>query len=398
MGRIVVAGSFDSKAVPLRLLAAMLRARGEEPIIIDTAVYPDHEDCAFPARVVASRADMNADDVASLGRAGAVAVMSRGAAAILHDLVQAGEVSALVCMGGSNAATVFSHLAPVLPLGVPKILMATSIAGDTRPFMGANDVILLYPVVDVDGDNPILRRMIERLAETAVAAARTSRPLAAETRTAKAVAMTMFGVTTPCVQRVREHLERDGVDAFVFHANGTGGRTVEMFAAQGMVDGIVDATITELADELFGGILPAGNDRLTNAARRGIPQVLAPGAIDMINFGPRATVPTRFESRTIVVHNDLVTLVRTTAQECFEIGRTAARRLGKPAAPTVMCVPFGGVSMLDKAGAAFRDPDAVSRPTTTSTIRNSRTCSTPGCARSWACVQPVDERRTHAAA
>lgn len=358
MGRIVVAGSFDSKAVPLGLLTAMLRAKGENPIIIDTAVYPDHHVCDFPARIVAARAGMKAEEVAALGRAKAVSLMSQGAATILRDLVSAGEVSALVCMGGSNAATVFSHLAPVLPLGIPKILMATVVAGDTRPFMAANDVILIYPVVDVDGDNPIMRRMIARLADTAVAA-KSERPLGAETRVAKAVAMTMFGVTTPCVQRVREHLERDGIDAFIFHANGTGGRTIETFAAQRMVDGIVDATITELADELFGGALPAGADRLINAARAGIPQVLAPGAIDMINFGPRSTVPSRFDGRNIIAHNDLVTLVRTTAQECFEIGRVAAQRLGKPSARAVMCVPLGGVSMLDKPGAPFWDPDAV---------------------------------------
>lgn len=358
MGRIIVVGSFDSKAVPLGLLIAMLRDRGEEPIVIDTAVYPDHAVCDYSAREVAERAGMKAEDVAPLGRAEAVAVMSRGAASILRDLARTGDVAALVCMGGSNAATVFSYLAPVVPLGIPKIMMATVVAGDTRPFMAANDVILLYPVVDVDGDNPIMRRMIERLANTAVGV-KSSRALGTEKRTAKAVALTMFGVTTPCVQRVREHLERDGMDAFVFHANGTGGRTIETFAAQGMVDGIVDATITELADELCGGTLPAGNDRLSNAARCGVPQVLAPGAIDMINFGPRATVPARFDGRNIIAHNDLVTLVRTTSEECFEIGRTAARRLGTPAAATVMCVPLGGVSMLDKPGGAFWDPAAV---------------------------------------
>jgi uncharacterized protein (UPF0261 family) len=188
---------------------------------------------------------------------------------------------------------------------------------------------------------------------------KTDAPLSAEKHRSMAIALTMFGVTTPCVQRVREQLDRAGMEAFVFHANGTGGRTVEAFAREGIVDGIVDATITELADELFGGTLPAGPDRLANASRMGIPQVIAPGAIDMINFGPRVTVPPKFQDRVIVSHNDLVTLVRTTPDECFEIGRVVGQRLGEARAGCTVVVPLGGVSMLDKPGGAFWDPSAV---------------------------------------
>ena len=358
MSRIVVAGSFDSKAVPLGLLIEKLRAAGEAPIVIDTSVYAGDHGCEFSADDVAARAGANAADVASLGRAEAVGTMARGAAAILADLAARGEAGGLVCMGGSNAGTVFSRLAPVLPMGIPKILLATIAAGDTRPYIGVCDAVLLYPVVDVDGDNAILRRMIDRAARTAIAL-KTDQTLASERHGGKAVALSMYGVTTPCVQRISDALGAAGIERYVFHANGTGGRTVELFARDRLVDGVAEVTISELADELFGGALPAGPDRLTNAARAGVPQVIAPGAIDMINFGPRETVPARFSDRQLLAHNDLVTLVRTTPEECFDIGRLTAERLGEPKAPAAVAIPLGGVSMLDRPGQPFWDPKAV---------------------------------------
>ena len=359
MPRIVIAGSFDTKSVPLTLLANELRAGGEEPITIDTAVFPSPAPATYSAEQVARKAGVRHEQVPPLGRAAAVGVMSRGAKKILAELQDRDEVGALVCMGGSNAATVFSHLAPALPLGIPKILMATSVVGDTRVIAaGGSDVVLLYPVVDIDGDNVILRRMIGRLAQTAVAL-KTSATFASEVREKKAVALTMYGVTTPCVQRVAAHLESAGLETFVFHANGAGGQSVEAMACQGIVDGIVDATLAEIGNELLGGGFPAGPARLTGAARAGVPQVIAPGAIDMIAFGPRPTVPERFAGRHILAHNDLVTLVRTTPEDCRGIGERVAERLGDPAAPAVVCVPLGGTSMLDKDGEAFWDPAAV---------------------------------------
>lgn len=358
MSRIVVAGSFDTKAQPLALLLEELRDRGEQAITIDTSVFPGDPSADHPATDVAARAGKSHDDLPPLGRADAVSVMSRGAADILAELCDRGDVGALVCMGGSNAATVFSHLAPVLPLGIPKILMSTSVAGDTRPVVGAEDVVLLYPVVDVDGDNAILRRMIGRLAGTA-AALKASEPLGADERDRPVVALTMYGVTTPCVQRVSKQIGEAGMEPLVFHANGPGGRSVESLAAQGMVDGVVDATLAELGNELLGGAFPAGPDRLTHAARMGVPQVIAPGAIDMIAFGPRSTVPEAFESRVMIEHNELVTLVRTTPEDCRRIGTLVAERLATPQGATVVCIPLGGTSMLDKPGEAFFDPDAI---------------------------------------
>ena len=358
MARIVVAGSFDSKAEPLGILIEMLRAKGEDPIVIDTAVFPGDPSAAYSAEAVAARAGMRHAELPALGRAEAVGIMASGAADILAGLHARGEVGALVCMGGSNAATVFSRLAPELPLGIPKIVMATSVAGDTRPMMGANDVIMIYPVVDVDGGNAILRRMIDRLASTA-AAVKSNSSFAEHARERRAVALSMYGVTTPCVQYVAKRVGEAGIDSFVFHANGTGGQSIEAFASQGLVDGIVDATLAELGNELLGGAFPAGPDRLRNASAKGVPQVIAPGAIDMIAFGPRATVPERFNGHRILAHNELVTLVRTTAEQCRAIGERVAERLGRPNAATAICIPLGGTSMLDNEGQEFRDPDAV---------------------------------------
>ncbi|MCB1494332.1 MAG: Tm-1-like ATP-binding domain-containing protein [Bauldia sp.] len=358
MSRVVIAGSFDTKAEPLGLLIRLLRDRDEDPVVIDTSVFAGDPAATYPASVVAERAGMSHGDLPSLGRADAVAAMSRGTAAILSELHERREVGALVCMGGSNAASVFSALVPSLPLGIPKIVMATSVAGDTRPIVGGSDVVMFYPVVDVDGHNPILRRMIERVAATAVVL-KSASPLSDAPKTRPLVALTMYGVTTPCVQRVARLLGEAGVEPLVFHANGVGGRSVEAFARHGVIDAVVDATLAEVSNDVVGGAFGAGPDRGSAVAAAGLPQVIAPGAIDTIAFGPRHTVPERFNDHAILAHNELVTLVRTTPDECRAIGRSLAERLGKPRGPVVVCIPLGGTSMLDTENGAFHDPRAV---------------------------------------
>lgn len=358
MSRIVVAGTFDSKSAPLNLLIGMLRERGENPIVIDTSVFPTDTDADYTCQMVAARVSQEQSDLATLGRAAAVQAMSKGAATILESLAAKRQVGALVCMGGSNAAAIFARLSATLPLGIPKLLMSTSTAGDTRPLVGASDVVMLYPVVDIEGDNKILRRMVVRLADAATAM-KSGRTFADGERKQSSVALTMYGVTTPCVQRVSVMIDDAGMEPLVFHANGTGGRSVEAFASQGIVDAVVDATLAELGNELLGGAFPAGPDRMTGAAAAAVPQVIAPGAVDMIAFGPRRTVPEMYDRHVILAHNELVTLVRTTPDECRRIGARLAERLGKPKARAVLCVPHGGTSMLDKDGAEFRDPEAV---------------------------------------
>lgn len=357
MTRIVVVGTYDTKAKPLKTLESALVALGEDPITINTGVFQSDVAVTYSADAVAEAGGADHAELGPKGRAKAVSVMARGAATILSDLVSKGEVGALILMGGSNASTVFTHLVPEVPLGIPKLLMATPVSGDVRALVDGADTMLFYPVVDVDGDNSILRAMIKRLADTA-AVVKSNGPMTVEDRERR-VALSMYGVTTPCVQHVEKQLRLLGVEPLVFHANGAGGTTIERFARQWLIDAVADLTLAELTNEVVGGAYPAGSDRMTAASRTGLPQVIAPGAIDMIAFGPGHTMPAKFEDHVIHAHNDLVTLVRTTPEECYAIGGNLAKRLGDPEAETVVSIPLGGTSMMDKRGEVFYDPDAV---------------------------------------
>ena len=358
MSGVVVAGAFDTKAEPLWLLVEKLTRLGSSPITIDTGVFSGDHGCDHSAATVAEAAGYPQEELPSLGRGKANSSMARGASQILRRLIEGGQVGALVCMGGSNAAVLFTHLAPVVPLGIPKILMSTSVAGETRPLVDGRDVTMVYPIVDIEGDNSILRAMIGRLARVAVALMK-SGTLSDTDEHANTVGLTMYGLTNPCVTHCRSLLASSGYQPLIFHANGTGGRSYESFISQGLVSSAIDVTISEITDELFGGLWPAGPERLRTAGRVGVPQVVAPGAIDMICMGPQHTLPERFQNRTVEVHNELVTLVRTTSEENYQMGRTVAERLGSPAAKTAVLVPMKGFSGLDIKNGLFHDPEAV---------------------------------------
>jgi uncharacterized protein (UPF0261 family) len=242
-----------------------------------------------------------------------------------------------------------------LPVGVPKLLVSTVASGDTRPYVGAVDVTMMYSVVDISGINRVSARIMSNAAAAISGMARVAVP----TVDGKPlVAATMFGVTTPCVTTARERLEELGYEVLVFHATGAGGRSMEALAKDGFLAGVLDVTTTELADELVGGVLSAGPDRLEAAGSAGVPQVVSLGALDMVNFGPRDTVPAQFSDRNLYVHNPTITLMRTTADECTELGRTIGRKLSAAGGPTVLFVPLGGVSMIDVPGQPFHDAGA----------------------------------------
>ena len=358
MSRIVVVGSFDTKAAPLGRLVSTLRALGEEPVTVDTAVFPSDSDCDHSAVEVARAAGHAIDDLRSIGRAGAVAAMSDGAAQVLATLVRNDRVGAVVCMGGSNASTLFSRLVPAVPIGIPKILLGTGVAGETRGIVNGSDAILLYPIVDIEGDNSVLRGMIDRVAHVAIGA-RDAGPIRQSDDAARSVALSMYGVTTACVAHCRALLAENGFESLVFHGNGTGGRSLEDLVAQARVSLVMDVTISEVVDELFGGLWPAGPGRLRGAATHGVPQVIAPGAIDMICVDPATAAAPGFRGRLTEAHNDLVTLVRTTPEENRRLGAVVAERLGVPEAPAAIMIPRRGVSSLDVAGGAFFDPGAI---------------------------------------
>jgi uncharacterized protein (UPF0261 family) len=298
-------------------------------------------------------------DVAELERAGdrgaAVEAMGAGAEAVITRLQREGRIEGVLALGGSGGSSIATRAMRALPVGFPKLMVSTLASGDTRPYVGAVDVTMMYSVVDISGVNRVSARIMANAAG-AIAGMVRARVPALEAK--PLIGATMFGVTTPCVTEARRRLEERGYEVLVFHATGTGGQSLEALVKDGFLEGVLDVTTTELADELVGGVLSAGPERLTAAGAAGVPQVVSLGALDMVNFGPRETVPARFEGRNLYVHNATVTLMRTTPEECRELGREIGRKLSAATGPTVLFVPLRGISMIAVEGQPFHDPDA----------------------------------------
>jgi uncharacterized protein (UPF0261 family) len=281
--------------------------------------------------------------------------MCAGAAAIAPELLASEHLDGVIGLGGSGGTAIGTAAMRALPIGLPKVMVSTMASGDVGPYVGVTDITMMYSVVDVAGLNRLSRRILANAAGAVCGMAEQQIP-PAEDR--PLVAATMFGVTTPCVTRVRERLEAAGYEVLVFHATGSGGRAMEALIDAGFIVGVADITTTELADELIGGVLSAGPDRLGAAARAGIPQVVSVGAMDMCNWGPEATVPAQFAGRTLYRHNPQVTLMRTTPEENAELGRILAGKLNAAGGPVALFLPRRGVSMIDADGMPFWAPDA----------------------------------------
>jgi uncharacterized protein (UPF0261 family) len=310
---------------------------------------------------VAAAAGQDVQALADAGdRGAAVAAMGRGAAEVARRLHADGRLDAIAGLGGSGGSAIVTEAMRALPVGVPKLMVSTLASGDTRPYVGAVDVTMTYSVVDIAGLNQVSRRILSNaagaIAGMAAAAAQDGPAEDGEAR--PLVGATMFGVTTPCVTRARERLEELGYEVLVFHATGTGGQSMEALVRDGFLTAVLDVTTTELADDLVGGVLSAGPERLEAAGAAGIPQVVSLGALDMVNFGPVESVPERFRDRNLYVHNPTVTLMRTTPEECAELGRRIARKLNAAAGPVTLFVPLRGVSAIATEGQPFHDPAA----------------------------------------
>lgn len=358
---VAVLGSLDTKADETAFLAAAVRDAGGSPLIIDTSASgaPTPSGAAdVTADVVAASAGCSLAELGSLDRADAVRAMAAGAAVEVATRVDRGEVGAVLGAGGSNAALVFERAVRDLPFGVPKVVVTTMAVVDARTVIGDSDVTVIYPVVDIDGLNTLTMGVLAQAAAAVVAMGDVRRPVEIEpTIRRRVVAATMFGVTTPCVQQVRRRLEADGDEVIVFHANGTGGRSVEKLGDDGRFDVIVDVTTTELADLVAGGDLSAGGDRLIAVRSPDTPRVVVPGAVDMANFGAPASVPSELSDRLFHVHNDNVTLMRTNVEENRRIGELIADFVASRANSLVV-LPLRGVSSLDAEGRPFWDPAA----------------------------------------
>jgi len=358
---VAIVGTLDTKGAELRYLQQRIAAAGAATLVIDVGVL------AAPAfepdvtrHVVARAAGARITDLAAAhDRGHAVTRMAAGAAHVVADLFGQDKIGGVIGIGGSGNATIACTAMRALPIGVPKLMVTTVAAGDTRPYVGTTDITMMYSVVDIAGINRLSRRILDNAA-AAISAMVTGHG-AAETAPEDGrplVGASMFGVTTPGVTAARELLEARGYEVLVFHATGVGGRSMEALIRDGFITGVLDITTTELADEVADGTLSAGPDRLEAAGRAGIPQVVSVGALDMANFGPLESVPERFRQRLLYQHNPAVTLMRTTAEENARLGALIAEKVNRARGPVAVLVPRGGVSMLDVEGEPFFDPEA----------------------------------------
>lgn len=355
---VCIVGTMDTKGVEFSFIKSQIESTGVSTCVINTGILGEPQ----------LTPDVSADEVAQAGgsslqalrdegdRGNSVAVMAQGAAALVAEKQATGEIDGIISLGGSAGTTIGTTAMQAVPVGVPKIMVSTLASGDTSPYVQSKDITMMYSVVDIAGINRLSRQILANAAGAIVGMVNAEVPVA--TADKPLIAATMFGVTTPCVTKAREILESAGYEVLVFHATGTGGQAMEDLVKGGFLAGVLDATTTELADELVGGILSAGPDRLEAAGASGLPQVVAPGALDMVNFGPPDTVPEEFSDRLFYQHNPTVTLMRTTAEETAELGRIMARKLSEAQGPTTVIIPVHGVSAIDKTGQPFDSPEA----------------------------------------
>ncbi len=357
MPTVVLLGTLDTKGYEYAYLRDRLREHGVDVLLVDAGVFEPQIQPDISRQVVAGEAGADADALAEAGdRGAAVSAMAAGAAAVAKRLHEEGRLDRIASVGGSGNSSIAAAAMRALPVGVPKLIVSTVASGDTRPYMGASDVTMTYSVVDISGINQISARILTNAAGAIAGMVNAQAPPVEGAK--KLITASMFGVTTPCVTRARERLEELGYEVLVFHQTGTGGESMEELMRAGYIAGSLDATTTELADELVGGVLAAYPGRLEAAGELGLPQVVSLGALDMVNFGPRESVPERFEGRSLYVHNPTITLMRTTPDECRELGRRIGRKLSGAKGPTALYIPLRGVSMIATEGQPFHDPEA----------------------------------------
>jgi len=348
-----VAGTFDTKARELLFLRDAIAQTGLRVVTVDLST----------SAARSSPADIQAAEIAACHPSGAAAVFTGDRGSAVAAMAQAFEafvatrddLGGLISAGGSGAAALATPAMRRLPIGAPKVMVSTMASGDVRAYVGPSDICMIYSVTDVSGLNRISTMVLANAAHALAGMIGLRRD--SEAAVKPAIGLTMFGVTTPCVQAVAAALEGD-YDCLVFHATGTGGQSMEKLVDQNLLTGIIDVTTTEIADHLVGGILSAGEGRLDAIIRAKIPYVGSCGALDMVNFAAMNTVPERYAKRKLYAHNPQVTLMRTSAPENAAIGAWIAAKLNRMDGPVRFLLPLGGVSAIDAPGKPFFDPEA----------------------------------------
>jgi uncharacterized protein (UPF0261 family) len=358
---VMLVGTLDTKGAELAFVRDLLHEAGVGTIVLDAGVLgpPPFAPDISRERVFAAAGTSLEVVQRTADRGKAIEAATRGAVACARLVSR--DVTGIFGLGGSAGTTIATAIMRDLPFGIPKVMVSTLASGQVRPYVGVRDILMMHSVVDLCGLNRISRTVLSNAANALIGMVKAPARQLAEVGLAgdkPLIAATMFGVTTPCVETARKILEADDYEVLVFHATGTGGLTMESFLHDGLIRGVLDLTTTELADELVGGILTAGRDRLTAAGLRGVPQVISLGALDMVNFGPAETVPEKFRSRRFYQHNANVTLMRTTPEENDELGKEIAHKASAARGPTAVLVPRKGVSALDAEGQPFWWPEA----------------------------------------
>ncbi|SFJ32816.1 Tm-1-like ATP-binding domain-containing protein [Thermoflavimicrobium dichotomicum] len=354
---IAVIGALDTKGNDFIFVKTEFEKRGHQTLLIDVGVLGDP----------LIQPDVSADQVARAGGSSldelrktkdkslAMAVMTKGITSVVKELYEQGRIQAAFSMGGSNGTVIGTAGLRALPIGVPKVMVSTVASGDTQPYVGTSDIVMFPSILDVSGVNQISAQIYANAVGAIVGMAETAVP---QVESKPLIAASMFGNTTKLVNRCKEIIERDHYEVLVFHATGTGGQMMESLIAKGYISGVLEVTTTELADELAGGVMSAGPSRLEAAGKLGIPQVIAPGCLDMVNFWGMDTVPEKYKDRLLYAWNPNVTLMRTTPEENEVLGRMLAEKANRSLGPVAFFLPLKGLSELDAPGEEFWWPEA----------------------------------------
>ena len=357
MPTIAILGTMDTKGVEHGFVADLIKQRGHQVLVIDVgSVGEPRLEPDITRNEIAAAAGVDfATLAAKQDRGEAVTTMSRGAPAVLTKLAAEKRIDGVISLGGGGGTAIATAAMRALPVGFPKLMMSTLASGNTGPYVGVKDIVMFPSVVDVAGLNRLSRQLLARAAGAICGMVETQAPIAADK---PIIVASQFGNTTPCIEHAKKILEAAGYEVIVFAATGTGGRTMESLIETGLVAGVLDITTTEWADELVGGVLTAGPTRLEAAAKAGIPAVVSTGCLDMVNFGAPETVPAKFANRTFYQHNPQVTLMRTTPDECAQLGKVLADKLNRSTGPVKVLLPLRGGSVISAPGGPFHNATA----------------------------------------
>ena len=356
MKTIAIAGTFDSKGKEFLYIKELIEGLGVNTFTIHTGSFEPLFEPDVPNTEVAAAAGFDLKVLAERqDRALATESLSKGTEKLIPQLYQEGKFDGIISLGGSGGTSLVAPAMRALPIGVPKVIVSTMASGNTSQYVGTSDIMLIPSVVDVSGLNSISTTIFQNAVQAIVGMVTGQKSKPVEEK--PLIAATMFGVTTPCVNAAKEYLEERGYEVLVFHATGIGGRSMEDLIRAGFIKGVLDLTTTEWCDEVVGGVLNAGPERLEAAALNHVPQVVSVGALDMVNFGPYDTVPKKFAERNLYKHNPTVTLMRTSVEENIEIGNRIAEKLNMASGKTALFLPLKGVSLIDAPDQPFYGPE-----------------------------------------